>query len=185
MTEIFSYKFIKKMISTAHIFSIQIVYRFCLDDDKADFWNDNSDISDDLINMSKRLYTKYHNFFNTWNADQLASHWAHNHVIDLKSDTELFYMCMYNMFLAELKTLNNYLNNILVKKWIHESQNSAGALILFISQKSEELCLCVNYHKLNIIIIKNCYFLLLTSKLLNQLNDSTVFSKIDLQNAYH
>jgi len=33
MTEIFSHKFIKKMISTAHIFSIQTVYKLCLDDD--------------------------------------------------------------------------------------------------------------------------------------------------------
>jgi len=37
MIEIFSYEFIKKIISTACIFSIQIVYRFCLDNDEADF----------------------------------------------------------------------------------------------------------------------------------------------------
>ncbi len=43
----------------------------------------------------------------------------------------------------------------------------ADALILFISWKSEELCLCVNYYKLNVIIIKNCYSLLLTNKLLD------------------
>ena len=94
-------------------------------------------------------------------------------------------MCTYNMFLMKLKTLNNYLNNALVKEWIHKSQSSAYALIFFIFWKSKKLCLCINYYKLNIIIIKNCYSLSLTSKLLDWLNSLTVFSKIDLQNVYH
>ena len=94
-------------------------------------------------------------------------------------------MCTYNMFLTELKTLNNYLNNILTKKWIHKSQNFADTFIFFIFQKSEELHLCVDYCELNIIIIKNCYFLSLTSELLDQLSSSTVFSKINLWNVYH
>jgi len=57
MTEIFSYEFVKKMISTAHVFSIWTVYKLCLDDDnnKADLWDDNSDTSDNLTNMSKIL----------------------------------------------------------------------------------------------------------------------------------
>ena len=106
-------------------------------------------------------------------------------MIDLKSDIEFFYMCMYNMFSTELKTLNNYLNNILIKKWIHKFQNLTDAFILFVSQKSEELHFCIDYHELNIIIIKNHYLLSLTSELLDWLNSSTVFSKIDLWNVYH
>jgi len=94
-------------------------------------------------------------------------------------------MHTYNMFLTELKTLNHYLNDILVKEWICEFQSSADALILFVSQKSEKLCLCVDYCELNIIIIKNCYFLSLISKLLDWLNSLTVFSKINLWNIYH
>ncbi len=77
------------------------------------------------------------------------------------------------MSLTELKTLNNYLNDALVKKWICESQSSANMFILFISKKSDELHLCINYYKLNIIIIKNCYSLSLANKLLNQLNSSS------------
>ena len=72
MIEIFFYEFVKKMTSIAHVFSIQTVYRFCLDDDEADFWNDDNDISDNLINVSKKLCQKYHDFFNIWKADQLA-----------------------------------------------------------------------------------------------------------------
>ena len=144
MTEIFSYKFIKKMISTACIFSIQTVYRFCLDNNKADFWNDDSSTSDNLINMFKRLHQKYSDFFNTQKTDQLASHQITDHAIELKSDTESSYMCTYNMFSAELKTLKNYINNFLVKKWICEFQNSVNAFIFFIFKKNDELCLCIN-----------------------------------------
>ena len=149
------------------------------------FWNVKSISSDNFTNVSKKLCQKYHNFFNIWNADQLASHWVTDHVIDFKLNTEFLYMCMYNMFLTELKILNNYLNNILVKKWICKFQNSADILIFFIFQKNKELCFYVNYHELNIIIIKNHYFLSLINELLDQLNDSTIFSKINLQNIYH
>ena len=142
------------MTLIACIFEIWTAYKSCLDnDDKTDFWNVKSISSDNLTNMSKKLCQKYHDFFNIQNADQLASYWITDHVIDLKSDTELSYMHIYNMFLMKLKTLNNYFNNTLVKEWICKFQSSADALILFVSQKSEELHLCIDYHKLNIIII--------------------------------
>ena len=65
ITEIFSYKFIKKMISTAHVFEIWTAYKSYLDnDDKIDFWNVKNVSSDNLINMLKKLCQKYHNFFN-------------------------------------------------------------------------------------------------------------------------
>ena len=111
-----SHEFTKKLISTAHIFEVQTVYRSCLDNNEADFWNDKSDTSDDLTNMLKKLCQKYHNFFNIWNADWLASYQIINHAINLKFNIKFSYMHTYNMSSAELKTLNNYLNNTLVKE---------------------------------------------------------------------
>jgi len=115
----------------------------------------------------------------------LPSHQSTDHIIELKPETKLSYMQTYNMSPAELKTLKNYLNDTLAKKWIHESQNSAKVPVIFILKKSEELCLCVNYQALNAIIIKNQYFLSLISELLDHLNDFLIFSKIDLKNVYH
>ena len=62
--EIFFHKFIKKLsASTAHIFEVWTAYRSCFDNDnKIDFWNDKSTTSDDLTNMSKKLYQKYCDF---------------------------------------------------------------------------------------------------------------------------
>ena len=70
----------------------------------------------EVTNMFKKLHQKYHDFFNTQNADQLASHQITDHAIDFKSDIKSLYMHTYNMSSTELKTLNNYFNNILVKK---------------------------------------------------------------------
>src|SRR5438046_2884552 len=94
-------------------------------------------------------------------------------------------MRTYNMSPAELRALHEYLKEALVKGWIRESQSPAGAPILFVPKKSGKLHLCVDYHGLNAITIKNRYPLPLISELLDRLNGSVIFSKIDLRNAYH
>ena len=74
ITEIFSHKFVKKIISTVHIFEVWTAYRSCLDNNnnKVNFWNVKSISLNDFTNMSKKLCQKYYNFFNIWNADWLA-----------------------------------------------------------------------------------------------------------------
>jgi len=94
-------------------------------------------------------------------------------------------MRIYNMSPAELKALDDYIKEALAKGWIHESQSPAGTPILFVPKKSGKLRLCVDYHGLNAITIKNRYPLPLISELLDRLSGSVVFSKIDLRNAYH
>jgi len=181
VTEISAHCFVKELASTAHVFEVWTAYRSCLDsNDEIDLWEDDCNSSDNLTNVLKRLCVKYHDFFNTWKVEQLASHQTTNHVIELKSNTESSYMHIYNMFSAELKALKIYINDFLSKEWICESQSPADASILFVLRKSDELCLCINYHELNVIIIKNYYLLSLISELLDWVDDSTVFSKIDL-----
>ena len=64
-------------------------------------------------------------------------------------------MRTYHMSPAELKALEEYLQEALDKGWIRESQSPAGAPILFAPRKSGELRLCVDYRGLNAITIKN------------------------------
>ena len=168
MIEIFTYYFVKKLVSITCVFEIQTAYRSCLDnDDETNFWKNNYNTSDNLTNMFKKLCLKYCNFFNIQKADQLISYQITDSAIKFKSDTESLYMCIYNMFSTELKTLKNYINNFLIKKWICEFQNLTDMFILFIFKKSSKLCFYIDYCKLNIIIIKNYYSLLLINKLLN------------------
>ena len=94
-------------------------------------------------------------------------------------------MRTYSMSPAELKALDNYINDALAKGWIRESQSPAGAPIFFILRKSGELRLCVYYRGLNDITIQNRYPLPLTSELLHRLGGSVVFSKLDLRNVHY
>jgi len=61
------------------------------------------------------LFQRYQDFFDAQNADRLASHKATDHAIELKPGSEPPYMCTYNMSSAELKALNEYINEMLAK----------------------------------------------------------------------
>ena len=52
--------------------------------------------------------------------------------------------------------------------------------MLFIKKKYGTLRLCVNYRRLNKMIVKNKYLLPRTDDLFDQLKGASVFSKIDL-----
>jgi hypothetical protein len=60
-----------------------------------------------------------------------------------------------------------------------------GAPILFERKKNGKLCMCINYCQLNSNTILDAYPLPRIDKLTLQLNGAKVFSKIDLNNAYH
>ena len=57
--------------------------------------------------------------------------------------------------------------------------------VLFIKKFKEELCFCMNYQDLNIIIIKNQYFLLLIFKTFNHLNHVKIFIKLNIISAFN
>ena len=60
-----------------------------------------------------------------------------------------------------------------------------GFFILFILKKDKKLRLCVNYKKLNTIIIKNKYPLLNIKEFQNYLIEIKWFIKLDLYGAYN
>ena len=121
MIEISAHHFVKKLILITHVFEVWTAYKSCFDsDNETNFWKNDCNTSDDFINIFKKLCSKYCDFFNIWKINQLASYWIIDYAIELKFDTESSYMCIYNMFSTELKTLKNYINNFLVKKWICE-----------------------------------------------------------------
>ena len=61
----------------------------------------------------------------------------------------------------------------------------ANVLILFVFKKNERLRLCVNYRRLNAIIIKNCHLLSFIIETLNRLCEAKRFIKLNLKNIYH
>jgi hypothetical protein len=57
--------------------------------------------------------------------------------------------------------------------------------VIFVPKKDGTQRLCVDYHALNEVTIKNKYLLPRIGDLLDQLRGVCVFSKIDLRSGYH
>ena len=57
--------------------------------------------------------------------------------------------------------------------------------MLFVKKKDGTLRLCVDYRKLNKMIMKNKYLLPRIDDLFDKLKGASVFSKIDLRSRYH
>nr|GEU63977.1 reverse transcriptase domain-containing protein [Tanacetum cinerariifolium] len=60
-----------------------------------------------------------------------------------------------------------------------------GAPVLFVKKKDGSFRMCINYHELNKLTVKNRYPLPRINDLFNQLQGSSVYSKIDLRSGYH
>jgi hypothetical protein len=95
------------------------------------------------------------------------------------------YNLIYKLSENELKILKNYLNKNFERGYIQRSINPAGAPILFIFKKNEELRLYVNYRDLNKITVKNRHLFFLIGKILDRLNGIIVYTKFDLKNIYY
>ncbi len=75
------------------------------------------------------------------------------------------------MSLYKLQKVKKYLNENLFKEFIISSKASYFSLVLFILKANKDLQFCVNYWKLNAIIKRNCYSLLLINEVINKIVD--------------
>jgi hypothetical protein len=85
----------------------------------------------------------------------------------------------------ELAELKIQLQELLDKGYIRPSSSPWGSPALFVKKKDGSLWMCVNYHPLNEVTIKNKYPLPRIDVLFDQLAGAQVFSKIDLRSGYH
>ncbi|GJX49332.1 putative reverse transcriptase domain-containing protein [Tanacetum coccineum] len=60
-----------------------------------------------------------------------------------------------------------------------------GAPVLFVKKKDGSFRMCIDYQELNKPTVKNCYPLPRINDLFDQLQGSSVYSKIDLRSGYH
>nr|GFC55399.1 putative reverse transcriptase domain-containing protein [Tanacetum cinerariifolium] len=71
------------------------------------------------------------------------------------------------------------------KGFIRPSLSPWGAPILFVKKKDRSFRMCIDYRELNKLTIKNRYPLPRINDLFDQLQGSSVYSKIDLRSSYH
>ncbi|GKD38356.1 putative reverse transcriptase domain-containing protein, partial [Tanacetum coccineum] len=74
---------------------------------------------------------------------------------------------------------------LLEKGFIRPSSSPWGAPVLFVKKKDGSFRMCIDYRELNKLTIKNRYPLPRIDDLFDQLQGSSVYSKIDLRSGYH
>nr|GFB52130.1 putative reverse transcriptase domain-containing protein [Tanacetum cinerariifolium] len=84
-----------------------------------------------------------------------------------------------------MRELSIQLQELLEKGFIHPSSSPWGASVLFVKKKDGSFRMCIDYNELNKLTIKNHYLLLRIDDLFDQLQSSSVYSKIDLRSGYH
>jgi hypothetical protein len=106
-------------------------------------------------------------------------------VIKLKPGTTPIYKTPYRMATSELAELKEHIKELLEKEFIRPRSSPWGAPVIFVLKKDGTQRLCVDYHALNEVTVKNKYPLARIDDLFNQLCGACVFSKIDLRSGYH
>nr|GFC87255.1 retrotransposon protein, putative, Ty3-gypsy subclass [Tanacetum cinerariifolium] len=84
-----------------------------------------------------------------------------------------------------MKELAEQLQELSDKGFIRPNSSPWGAPVLFVKRKDGSFRLCINYRELNKLTVKNRYPLPRIDDLFDQLQGSSVYSKIDLQSGYH
>ncbi|GKB40841.1 putative reverse transcriptase domain-containing protein, partial [Tanacetum coccineum] len=91
----------------------------------------------------------------------------------------------YRLAPSEMKELSDQLQELSNKGFIRPSSSPWGAPVLFVKKKNGSFWMCIDYKELNKLTMKNHYPLLRINDLFNQLQGSSVYSKIDLRSGYH
>ncbi|GJY86354.1 putative reverse transcriptase domain-containing protein [Tanacetum coccineum] len=91
----------------------------------------------------------------------------------------------YRLAPSEMKELSEQLQELSDKGFIRPSSSPWGAPVLFVKKKDGSFRMCIDYRELNNLTVKNRYPLPRIDDLFDQLQGSSIYSKIDLRSGYH
>nr|GEU65536.1 putative reverse transcriptase domain-containing protein [Tanacetum cinerariifolium] len=91
----------------------------------------------------------------------------------------------YRLAPSKMKELADQLQELTDKGFIRPSSSSWGVPVLFVKKKDGSFRMCIDYWELNKLTVKNRYPLPRIDDLFDQLQGSSVYSKIDLRLGYH
>ncbi|GKF66130.1 hypothetical protein Tco_0192647 [Tanacetum coccineum] len=91
----------------------------------------------------------------------------------------------YRLAPSEMKELSEQLQELSDKGFIRPSSSPWGAPVLFVKNKDGSFLMCIDYRELNKLSLKNHYPLPRIDDLFDQLQGSSVYSKIDMRLGYH
>ncbi|GKF08563.1 hypothetical protein Tco_0042787, partial [Tanacetum coccineum] len=87
----------------------------------------------------------------------------------------------YRLAPFEMKELSEQLKELSNKGFIRPSSSPWGAPVVFVKKKDGSFQMCIDYRELNKLTVKNHYPLPRIDALFDQLQGSSVYSKMDLR----
>nr|GEX92756.1 putative reverse transcriptase domain-containing protein [Tanacetum cinerariifolium] len=134
-----------------------------------------------------------HNKNNSYNQEQGQIRFLYE---GMESEVSLTYVRMveraapvahapYQLAPSKMQELSNQLQELADRGFIRLSTSPWGAPVLFVKKKDGYFRMCIDYRELNKLTVKNRYPLPRIDDLLDQLQGSSVYSKIDLTSDYH
>nr|GFB40747.1 putative reverse transcriptase domain-containing protein [Tanacetum cinerariifolium] len=92
---------------------------------------------------------------------------------------------LYRLAPSGMKDLSERLKELSDKGFTRPSSSPWGAPVLIVKKKDGSFRMCIDYRELNKLTVKNRYPLPRIDDLFDQLQGSSVYSKIDLRSGYH
>src|SRR5467141_154753 len=139
----------------------------------------------DLAYDLPEQYLPLASFFSEEEIKKLPKHSTWDHEINLVEGTTPPFWPIYPLNEKELLVLREYINKQLAVGKIRLSKSTAGSPILFVPKADGMLRLCVDYHGLNKLTIKDRTPLPLMTELREQVAKAKVFTKLDLRHGYN
>jgi hypothetical protein len=136
----------------------------------------------------KFVPSHYHDFadvFSKTSTLQLPPSRPFDHAIELEDGATPGYGPIYSISEPERNALKEFIDDHLATGTIRPSQSPIGSPVLFVKKKDRSLRMVVDYRRLNTATRKDRYPLPHINDLLERLGKASVFTKIDLRNAYH
>ena len=122
--------------------------------------------------------------FSKESALSLPPHRPYDCSIDLLPGAPLPKGRLYNLSGPEKESMQSYISESLASGIIRPSSSPVAAGFFFVGKKDGGLRPCIDYRQLNDITVKNRYPLPLLSSTFEPLSNATIFTKLDLRNAY-
>nr|GFB54886.1 putative reverse transcriptase domain-containing protein [Tanacetum cinerariifolium] len=91
----------------------------------------------------------------------------------------------YRLAPSKMQELSDQLQELANRGFIRPSTSPWGAPVLFVKKKDGSFRMCIDYQELNRLTIKNRYPLPKINDLFDQLQGSSIYSKIELRSGYH
>nr|GEY18854.1 putative reverse transcriptase domain-containing protein [Tanacetum cinerariifolium] len=91
----------------------------------------------------------------------------------------------YRLAPLEMRELSDQLQELTDRGFIRPSTLPWGDPVLFVKKKDRSFRMCIDYWELNKLTVNNRYPLPRIDDLFDQLQSSSVYSKIDLRSGYH